>query len=154
MDGARFDTLTRGLCDTRSRRQTLAATLGGALGMALAASSVSDVAAKKKCPPCKRRKKGKCKKKLPNGTVCRDGTCQNGRCIGLCVGQPDDTACGIGQQCCDENCVAECAANEQRDPVTCGCCLRAGEPCDDPTACCAKECVAIIGEPPVCSALD
>jgi hypothetical protein len=63
MDADRFDTLARSLT---LRRHALAA-LSGALGLVLGASLPEDAAAKKKCPPCKKRnKQGKCKKKKPN----------------------------------------------------------------------------------------
>lgn len=42
---------------------------------------------KKKCGPCKRCKKGKCKPK-PNGTTCHGGACQGGACVADAVPQP------------------------------------------------------------------
>lgn len=82
MDYNRFDALTRTMTAAGSRRQALAAALGGALAIALGAAPGQEAAAKKKpCPPCKKRKQGKCKKKLPDGTGCRGGACQNGSCV-------------------------------------------------------------------------
>lgn len=80
MDAFRFDTLTRFLRTSGSRRHALGGLLGSLLG--LGRSRREATAAKKKpCPPCKKRKKGKCKKKLPNGTPCANGTCQSGSCV-------------------------------------------------------------------------
>jgi hypothetical protein len=81
MDADRFDALARSLTAARSRRRALAA-LSGALGLVVGASSVEEAEAKKKkCPPCKKLKKGKCKKKKPDGTPCPTGTCQSGSCV-------------------------------------------------------------------------
>jgi hypothetical protein len=73
MDDSRFDTLTRSLTTAGSRRRALTTVLGGALGLVAAASLDDAVAKKKPCPPCKKRKKGKCKAKLPDGTACSGG---------------------------------------------------------------------------------
>src|SRR5687768_13634704 len=101
MDGSTFDALTRTLTIAGSRRHTLGGLLAGALG--LLGSRPEDAAAKKKpCPPCKKRKKGKCKKKLPDGTACAGGTCQRGRCVPTLppVCPPESpTPCG-GNYCC------------------------------------------------------
>ena len=61
MDGARFDTLTRSLTPSGSRRRALVATLGGALGL-LGWHGMDDTSAhdlKKKC----KKKSGDAKKK-------------------------------------------------------------------------------------------
>lgn len=89
MDADRFDSLTRSLMTTGSRRRVLAA-ISGALGLPLGAFSLAETEAKKSCPPCKKRKRGKCKKKKPNGTACPRGTCQGGRCV---AAPPDPNAC-------------------------------------------------------------
>jgi hypothetical protein len=89
MDGIRFDTLTRALTAAGSRRHAVTTALIGGLSLALGASSVEDAAAKKKpCPPCKKRKQGKCKKKLPDGTGCPGGSCQNGSCVAAAAPPP------------------------------------------------------------------
>jgi hypothetical protein len=97
MDARHFDTLTRSLTAGGSRRRALAAALGGVLSRALGASSREDAAAqnkkKKACPPCKKRKKGKCKKTLPDGTACPGGTCQGGSCIATVVPPPPPPVC-------------------------------------------------------------
>src|SRR5688572_9355878 len=81
MDAERFDSLARSFTAVPTRRRALVATLGGALGV-LGLVHPDETAGKKKpCPPCKKRKQGKCKKKLPDGTGCSGGTCQNGSCV-------------------------------------------------------------------------
>ena len=81
MDGDRFDALARALTAIGSRRRALGA-LGGALGsLGLAHPNEAPAKKKKPCPPCRWRKKGKCKKTFPDGAACRGGTCQGGRCI-------------------------------------------------------------------------
>ena len=98
MDAEQFDTLARSLTEGRSRRGALAAVVGGVLGVA----GLAEAGAKKKkpCPPCKKRKQGKCKKKLPDGTACPGGICQGGRCAsptcsdGAKNGSETDVDCG------------------------------------------------------------
>jgi hypothetical protein len=82
MDGARFDGLTRALAEARSRRHILSAGLAGVLG---ALGHATTQAKKKPCPPCKKRKKGKCKGTLSDGTGCSGGTCQGGSCVAAVV---------------------------------------------------------------------
>ena len=78
MDAHRFDSIARIVGAGATRRALVAAAL------AVAPAAVRDEPAgskKKPCPPCKKRKKGKCKKKLPDGAPCRGGTCQGGACV-------------------------------------------------------------------------
>jgi hypothetical protein len=97
MDAAHFDALAKSLSVARSRRGALAASLGGALG--LAGLTQTDARNKKPCPPCKKRKKGKCKGRLPDGTGCAGGACLSGVCVAgkppssECLGKPDNTRC-------------------------------------------------------------
>jgi hypothetical protein len=53
---------------------------------------------KKECPPCTKRKQGKCKGTLPDGSACRAGTCQSGRCVAAVP--PDPCASCSGDQVC------------------------------------------------------
>jgi hypothetical protein len=46
---------------------------------------------KKACPPCKKRKQGKCKANVADGTACAGGACQSGSCI-LSAPQPGPDA--------------------------------------------------------------
>src|SRR5215213_1050363 len=87
MDADRFDALSRSLTTARSRRGALASLLGGTLGLV----GLAETEAKKKCPPCKKAKNGKCKKNRPDGTACPGGACQGGRCqpaVNLLPGDP------------------------------------------------------------------
>jgi hypothetical protein len=78
MDDSRFDGLTRAFITARSRRAALSTLLGGTFGLL----GLADTTAKKSCPPCKKRKHGKCKaNKQLNDTPCPSGTCQDGRCV-------------------------------------------------------------------------
>jgi hypothetical protein len=113
MDDSRFDTLTRSLTTAGSRRRALTTVLGGALGLVAAASLDDAVAKKKPCPPCKKRKKGKCKAKLPDGTACSGGACQGGSCVAtavvspppppFCSGKPDSPPVFCGSTAFDAN---------------------------------------------------
>ena len=95
MDADRFDTLTRAVTATGSRRtltQALAAlTLGGALGSVGTADVAAKTKKKKACPPCKKRKQGKCKGTKPDETACTGGTCQSGSCLAAPSAQPAPT---------------------------------------------------------------
>jgi hypothetical protein len=141
MDSARFDSLVRSLTTTGSRRRALTAALTlvvGALG-----SDRAQAKKKKACPPCKKRKKGKCKSTLPEGTACTDssgggGTCQRGSCVATtvppCVPESAATTCTAGCGRPNNNC---------NQPVTCPCpsgltCLLNGT--------CARVCTGPIGE--------
>lgn len=115
MDPIRFDHLTRILSTARSRRHALAAALGAPFGMAFGVVSGVEAATKKKkpCPPCKKRKKGKCKN--AEGIPCNGGTCQGGRCVpaatdatanttlspppSFCATQPEGAPCGFCHSC-------------------------------------------------------
>lgn len=127
MDADRFDALARSLTAAGSRRRALAAALGGAFGTALGAFSVDEnAAAKKKCPPCKKRKKGKCKKRKPDGTPCPGGVCQSGRC---CSPEPAAVTCAGA---CQTTRINRCG-----QAVTCDC--PGGSNCL-PNGTCARRC--------------
>jgi hypothetical protein len=86
METDAFARLTRAFMGTHPRRMTrrgMTRLLGGlALGgpLALVGLAEAEAKCKKKCGPCKRCTKGKCKPK-PAGTVCAGGTCQSGSCV-------------------------------------------------------------------------
>jgi hypothetical protein len=98
MDTSRFDTLTRTLTSAGSRRRALVA-LSGVFGLAMGMASTQDSEAKKKCPLCKKRKNGKCKKNRPDGTACPGGTCQSGRCIAAAPSLPPPPPCATAAAC-------------------------------------------------------
>lgn len=88
MDGQQFDDLLRAAFTSR---RTL---LGGMLAAGGAFSGHELAQAKKKkkkkqCPPCKKRKKGKCKGRQPDGVACPGGSCRSGACV----------PCGSGGDC-------------------------------------------------------
>ena len=157
MDADRFDSFTRALSLSTVRRGIVAGLLSGGLTPLLAELEGGarrrdarserrhhEVAAEKrkkkckKCGPCRRCKKGKCKPK-PNGTPCAGGSCQKGKCkqgdeapsctAGVCPLPP-----GCTQQAIDacaaafieraqpslESCRAACEAG---DGPTCQACL-------------------------------
>jgi hypothetical protein len=104
MDAARFDTLSRTLGTPVSRRGTLATLLGGTLGLRRLTETEA-----------KHHKKHK---KKPGGPLP----------VRSCVGQPDFTNCGGGQQCSGGVCAT---------PPTCGV---APDGCASPLDCCGNVC--------------
>ena len=171
MDHTRFDSLTRSLTVTGSRRRALTAALSGALGV-LGLIPSDDGAAAKKCPPCKKRKKGKCKKTLPDGTACAGGMCQGGSCVAAAAPAPapqctSNAECSDGLVCISGTCqicvaTSECRGGEQclstgccPEPRICGTtCLAA--PCDTQQcrSCSATSgtCVSCSGDKTCCGA--
>lgn len=99
MNPNRFDTLTRSLTVRHSRRHATRVLLG--LGLAARGESVlTPEAEAKRCPPCRKKRNGKCRGKKPNGTPCPGGTCRDGRCRsatcgdGVKNGTETDVDCG------------------------------------------------------------
>jgi hypothetical protein len=131
VDTTRVDQLARTLGATPTRRSVAGILAGLALGGGGPHPPGSADAGKRKCKPCQRKRRGKCRGKKPDGTPC-----------------------GADRECCDGACKALCAPTELRDPVTCGCCLRDGEACvPGPEACCSGSCVISTGNPVgVCAA--
>lgn len=99
MDPIRFDRLTQSLGRAASRRAAFAAL--AALGLAASETAVAKPK-KKACPPCKRRKRHKCKP-APDGTACGAG--------GRCVGGVCQAACGNGQRDCGDGVCQDCCGN-------------------------------------------
>jgi hypothetical protein len=121
----RFADLLRPPTMVRSRRglaRALAALgIGGAIGAAAPATGEA-----KRCPPCRKKKNGTCRKKKPDGTRCGDcRACRNGRCVPN--GDLDDSACGRDGRCLAGTC------NEKPD------CSGTGETCA-PKQCCSAAC--------------
>lgn len=160
MDADRFDAVSRAVSDAASRRTLL----GLAVATVLGGQGIASVEAKKKkpCPPCKKRKKGKCKGLLPDGTTCDGGACQGGICVASppppqCTPNCNDRTCGAdgcggscgactgGAFCQGGNCVCpagtvSCSgvcANLQTDEAHCGAC---GTSCAASQVCQAGKC--------------
>jgi hypothetical protein len=72
VDRRRFDILARSLTTAGSRRRVMTSLLGLVFGAAM----VEEAGGRKKCPPCKKSRQGKCKGKKPDGAACPGGSCQ------------------------------------------------------------------------------
>lgn len=117
MDSRGFDALIRRLAQRPTRRDSLGV-LGGLLAAPVLARPVlagKKKRAKKSCPPCRGRKKGKCRKVLGDGTACAGGTCQGGACVP--AGSTTPVPCQAGFTRCGDACV-----NLRLDPGHCGAC--------------------------------
>lgn len=141
MNESHFDALVRTLSVGSVTRRTLSRGLTGAsIAASLFAFGWQDGDAKKRCPPCRRRKKGKCKKSLPDGAGCPGGACQSGSCIASSAlpltplpdppasntPPPDTTQCGAADcpdpgacrvRACFDN---VCAPLDQPNGASCG----------------------------------
>jgi hypothetical protein len=97
MHADRSVTLLSALTTTPSRRSTLRALSG--LGLAgLFGRAEAKKRKKKSCPPCKHRKKGKCKPK-PDGSPCGPGqVCQGLTCACDATSCSGDAVC-LGGAC-------------------------------------------------------
>src|SRR5262245_57115095 len=127
MDAGRFDALLRSLSAMPSRRAALRA-LAAAVGATFTSrmdfgitdqaaakgehrQRRSEIQSKKSCPPCKKRKKGKCKGLLPDGSACAGGTCQRGTCLadGPAPPSPPCTpTCAAIAACGEDGCGGSC----------------------------------------------
>jgi len=141
MDSDRFDALTQRLTSDLSRRRSLGLLATLALpGLIRPDTAEARKHKKKPCPPCKKRHKGTCKKKLPDGTACARGTCQGGACVPcisqdpalVCAGRCGITSdncgravtctCPVGQTClANGGCARTCNPAVQDCPTSCRC---------------------------------
>jgi hypothetical protein len=128
MDVSRLDGLTRRLSIGHSRRSLTR--LFGAFGFTgpLSLLGPSETEARKKCPPCKKRKQGKCKAKKPDGTACAGGTCQRGICQPSPQCPSPSLQCPAGHEACAGVCCSpdkNCVAGSCQCTTPCGavCCL-------------------------------
>ncbi len=118
MDEDTFDGIVRRLTSQPSRRHSLGL-LGGLLTIPFLPHAVADAKKKKPCPPCKKRKKGKCKKRLVDGTACSGGSCQGGKCVPTTPATTTAIPCPSGQGRCGGACV-----DLRFDAGNCGACGR------------------------------
>jgi hypothetical protein len=110
MDPIRFDTLARTLVARLPRRglgPLAAAVLALGLNEAGARGRKGDTKNRQPCAPCKKRKKGRCKRNKSDGTACPGGVCQGGACG--CPSGTRDCGSGVCRQCCaDSDCAKFC----------------------------------------------
>lgn len=165
----RFDDVARTLGTTTSRRRTLAALLGGALGLHGLADAPAKKGGKKpwchcpdgnpdNCVTLKLNKKAR-KKHKKNHPLDRAGECQtpeptcppelticNGNCKDLQTDENNCGACsnpcGVAQTCCDGVC-----KNLNTDESNCGTC---GNVCGAGQTCCSGVCKNLQADPANC----
>jgi hypothetical protein len=154
MHPSRFDSLTRTFAGRFSRRGLLVVAAGGAVGMVDLAESPGAAAARS-CPPCRKKKNGRCRKKRPDGSPCGNGgRCRNGRCDHNvctldCTGEPAPQACGPAGSSCQCVNVVEgedaCVKSQQGDAcgteTVCDPGLICGIPCTGYMSFCWAPCV-------------
>ena len=89
-----------------SRRRLLAGLTSGLLAAGSSAFG-TDEARARTCPPCRKKKRGRCKRKRPNGTPCGEAkSCQAGRCAPCVPPGPGSPFCTPGATpCCIGRCV-------------------------------------------------
>lgn len=103
MDASRFDNVVRSLAARFSRRGVLVALAGGVAGLFDRAAS-PDAAAARRCPPCRKKRRGNCRKKRPDGTPCGEGkTCQQGACA-TCLANFEPCTQTLVDRCCSGHC--------------------------------------------------
>lgn len=122
-----FTPLLRLLTARPSRRGIVPTLLSLGFGASLGVDLTSEAEAKR-CSPCRKKKRGKCKRKRPNGTPCADGrgACEGGSC-----------ACGAGPVCPPrQTCVAgDCFPQGTCPAGTRACVPETGTPCGDDCFC-------------------
>src|SRR5262249_39701560 len=133
VEETRFDAIAKALGAPATRRLTVIAVLGGALGF-LTAPDASG-ACNPDCGQCKTCKKGTCKRRngkkrgnkgkcetQPDGTACSiptGGSCANGVC-----------SCLSGTTLSNGQCLGLCPLGQMRDPASSVCCIPSGTgPC-------------------------
>jgi hypothetical protein len=159
MDADRFDTISRSLSTTSSRRGALRLLAGSLVG-SLVRLGAGDAEAHNALEKCK-KKSGKEKKKCIKKAKAHNATHRAPACVGSCAGKLcGDNGCGgscgpcfrgscqggiclcpTGEEVCNSACIATCAQVELRDPDTCDCCTANGQECDLPDQCCSGSCV-------------
>jgi hypothetical protein len=130
MDNRTFDSLIRSLtAATAERRDAIKGLFGAALGLSLGQVVRQDTEAKKKkCKPCQKKKKGKCKgsESCGAGRLCVFGTCVTGAgtCpedVSICHDPPFADTCNGNPNC---HCYTKVVAGTRcgTKASTCGAC--------------------------------
>jgi hypothetical protein len=122
MDAEGFDRAAKLLGGGATRRGALALGAGVASRLGVGRDAAQAAKCKKRCGPCKRCKKGQCKKK-PGMTPCGPCSgCQEGRCVARCA----------GVDCVNERCVPACdpPCASTEDCIGGSCFTRCEPPCD------------------------
>lgn len=152
MKATHFDSLLRSLTTAHSRRSAVQIVSGLVFGSAAGAALRLDAAAKK-CGPCREKKRGRCKKKKPNGRPCGEcRACQGGKCVFACT---DTESCLSGDCCANEKiCLGGVCCSGEQICANNVCCLPTGAACDiaEPGSCCNLACGCPQG-PPDCACL-
>jgi len=136
MESERFDQLAKILSGPGSRRRALVAFAGSLALLSLVPHD--NALAKKPCPPCKKRKQGKCKGKKPDGATCPGGACKGGRCVPICQVCPVCHSCNTATgKCLPDAALVGQACGTCRTCDATGQCLVVGDttPCDDGNPC-------------------
>lgn len=136
MDHEQFDRIARLLGSAPTRRTVSRAVAGLALGgTAVALGSNLTEAKKKPCKPCRKRVKGRCTGKKPDGRACNGaGKCFDGACVPkpACQGTGADCTQGNPGVCCSEVCRED---NHCRNSVL-------GQKCLADSDCVTGKCIA------------
>ena len=103
---------------------------------------------KKPCPPCKKRKQGKCKGTLPDGSACPGGSCRAGSCIST-TSPPDCEPSCTGKACGDDGCGTSCGTCTGGLTCQSGQCVLT---CDSGLTPCAGACVDLQADSTNCGA--
>jgi hypothetical protein len=123
MDAEHFDRAARLLFAAFTRRTLTRILTGLGAGAATGSLLSSDALARKRCGPCRTKKKGKCRGTKPNGTECPGGQCFNGLCNANCCGAGCATRCAAAEVCADpaeQRCGPACD-DACFDRTGCGC---------------------------------
>ena len=143
MDAHHFDRLVKRL-STRRSVLGLVAGIGVLLGVG---PDEAEAKCKKKCGPCRRCKKGKCKPKRGSPRCGPCSTCHRGRCVAQC--SPDDCVPGDEGAFCLKECPTACDTCSRCDRIEGQC-----EPICEPDQCiddfCRVPCETPCGECSVC----
>jgi hypothetical protein len=149
VDETRFDDMAKALGRQTTRRLTVSAFLGGALGvLGVRETEAASSGCGKDCGECKTCKRGTCKTK--NGKKrCRRGKCES-LADGAACSLPTSGTCQSGVCRClngtiesNGQCLGRCPLGQQRDPASAVCCIPSGTgPCKlgEDNTCCKRFC--------------